>query len=193
MHRNLFDRQEFVWKREVVAIALGAMAGHSFRRARPCRSQCQASSAAHVEIAVSTGSCRMPCRHSGCWLYGCYSVVVSRAFFSRARQAIREGDSAVLAPGGYRVGKRLYVGGLSYDTSDEGLRDHFARIGSVESATVARDRYTGRSRGFGFVEMDTEADAQKAIADLNGQDLDGRRLTVDEAKPRPDSGGRRFD
>lgn len=92
------------------------------------------------------------------------------------------------------MGKRLYVGGLSYDTSDEGLRDYFAQIGGVESATVARDRYTGRSRGFGFVEMDAEADAQKAIAELNGKDLDGRRLTVDEAKPRPEGGGggRRF-
>jgi RNA recognition motif-containing protein len=94
------------------------------------------------------------------------------------------------------VGKRLYVGGLSYDTSDDGLRDHFAQVGPVESATVARDRYTGRSRGFGFVEMDADADAQKAIAELNGKDLDGRRLTVDEARPRPEGGGgggRRYD
>jgi RNA recognition motif-containing protein len=99
------------------------------------------------------------------------------------------------------LGKRLYVGGLSYDTSDDALRDHFAQVGSVESAMVARDRYSGRSRGFGFVEMDGDADAQKAIAELNGKDLDGRRLTVDEAKPRPEGtgggggggGGRRYD
>ncbi|HUF53743.1 MAG TPA: RNA-binding protein [Dehalococcoidia bacterium] len=93
------------------------------------------------------------------------------------------------------MGKRLYVGGLSYDTSDDGLRDHFAQVGEVESAAVARDRYTGRSRGFGFVEMGADGDAQKAIAELNGKDLDGRRLTVDEAKPRPEGsgGGRRDD
>ncbi|MEX0684135.1 MAG: RNA-binding protein [Dehalococcoidia bacterium] len=87
------------------------------------------------------------------------------------------------------MGKRLYVGGLSYDTSDDGLRQHFEQAGSVESAMVARDRYSGRSRGFGFVEMNEESDAQKAIAELNGKDLDGRRLTIDEARPRPEGAG----
>src|SRR3989442_1056785 len=79
------------------------------------------------------------------------------------------------------LAKRLYVGGLSYDTTDESLRAAFEAIGPVESATVARDRYSGRSRGFGFVEMVEEADARTAIQQLSGKALDGRTVTVDEA------------
>lgn len=85
---------------------------------------------------------------------------------------------------------KLYVGGLSYDTSDDGLRDAFAQAGDVTSATVIRDRMTGRSRGFGFVEMATDEAAQAAIRELNGTMLDGRTLTVNEARPQTSGGGR---
>lgn len=86
---------------------------------------------------------------------------------------------------------KLYIGGLSYDTSDEGLRDAFAEVGTVTSATVIRDRMTGRSRGFGFVEMSSDEEAQKAIRELNGKMLDGRTLTVNEARPQGQGGGQR--
>lgn len=85
---------------------------------------------------------------------------------------------------------KLYVGGLSYDTSDESLRDAFAQTGDVTSATVIRDRMTGRSRGFGFVEMATDDEAQNAIRMLNGTMLDGRTVTVNEARPQAAGGGR---
>ncbi len=89
------------------------------------------------------------------------------------------------------MAKKLYVGGLSYDTTDQGLRTFFETIGAVETAAVAVDRYSGRSRGFGFVEMTSNEDARKAIQELNGKTLDGRTLTVDEARPpqaRPGGG-----
>jgi RNA recognition motif-containing protein len=85
---------------------------------------------------------------------------------------------------------KLYVGGLSYDTSDEGLRDAFAQAGTVASATVIRDRMTGRSRGFGFVEMSSDEEAQNAIRQLNGTMLDGRTVTVNEARPQGQGGAR---
>jgi RNA recognition motif-containing protein len=85
--------------------------------------------------------------------------------------------------------RKLYVGGLSYDTTDDGLRSFFEQAGTVDSASVAVDRYSGRSRGFGFVEMSTDAEALKAIQELNGKMLDGRTLTVDEARPPQRSGG----
>ena len=78
---------------------------------------------------------------------------------------------------------KLYVGGISYDSTDDGLRDAFAQAGNVVSAAILKDKITGRSRGFGFVEMATEEDAQKAIEMWNGKELDGRRLTVNEARP----------
>ena len=78
----------------------------------------------------------------------------------------------------------LYVGGLSFDTTDDGLKTFFEQAGTVESASIITDRDSGRSRGFGFVEMATEAEARKAIEDLNGKMLDGRTLTVNEARPR---------
>lgn len=86
------------------------------------------------------------------------------------------------------MAKRIYVGGLSYDTSSDELRSVFEAIGPVVSADVATDRDTGRSRGFGFVEMQEEADATAAIQKLDGTELGGRSLTVNEAKPRADRG-----
>ena len=81
------------------------------------------------------------------------------------------------------MAKKLYVGGLSYNTTEATLRDTFAAIGAVETATIIMDKMTNRSKGFGFVEMATEEEAQKAIAEINGKELDGRTLTVNEAKP----------
>ena len=88
------------------------------------------------------------------------------------------------------MGKKLYVGNLSYDVSSSDLETLLAAHGTVLSAEVIMDRSTGRSKGFGFVEMDSDAGAQAAIKALNGQDQGGRALTVNEAKPRePRSGG----
>jgi RNA recognition motif-containing protein len=87
------------------------------------------------------------------------------------------------------VGKKLYVGNLTYGVSDSILEQLFSQFGTVQSAQVIQDRATGRSKGFGFVEMDTEAQAQAAIDGLHDQEHDGRRLTVNEAKPREDRGG----
>ena len=84
---------------------------------------------------------------------------------------------------------KLYVGNLSFRTTSEDLREAFASVGTVESATVIEDRDTGRSRGFGFVEMGTPEEAAAAIEQFNGKDLGGRNLTVNEAKPRADRGG----
>ena len=83
---------------------------------------------------------------------------------------------------------KLYVGNLSFQTSSEDLRDHFAQAGNVESASVVEDRMTGRSRGFGFVEMSTPEEAAAAIEQLNGKEFGGRNLTVNEARPRTDRG-----
>jgi len=89
-------------------------------------------------------------------------------------------------------GKKLYVGGLPYSVSDTQLEQLFSEHGAVESARVITDRMTGRSKGFGFVEMSSQAEAQAAIDKLNGTDLEGRSLTVNEAKPQAprDGGGR---
>jgi cold-inducible RNA-binding protein len=84
---------------------------------------------------------------------------------------------------------KLYVGNLSFRTTSEDLREAFASAGTVESATVIEDRDTGRSRGFGFVEMATPEEAATAIDQFNGKDFGGRNLTVNEAKPRADRGG----
>ncbi|TSC83311.1 MAG: RNA-binding protein [Parcubacteria group bacterium Gr01-1014_19] len=81
------------------------------------------------------------------------------------------------------MAKKLYVGNLPYSANDESLKETFSAAGSVESANVIMDRMTGRSRGFGFVEMSTDEDAQKAIEMFNGKDMGGRALTVNEAKP----------
>lgn len=87
---------------------------------------------------------------------------------------------------------KLYVGNLSFQTQEEGLRDAFSQYGEVISADIVTDRDTGRSRGFGFVEMSSSEDAQKAIDGLNDTDLDGRNLKVNEARPREDRGPRRY-
>lgn len=87
--------------------------------------------------------------------------------------------------------KKLYVGNLSYNTTDDSLRDLFAEHGEIESVNVVTDRYTGRSRGFAFVEMATDEGAQAAIDAINGKMVDGRELNVAEAKPRPDRDRRR--
>ena len=88
------------------------------------------------------------------------------------------------------MGKKLYVGNLTYDVTDAALEQLFAAHGSVQSAQVIMDRDTGRSKGFGFVEMSNDQEAQNAIAALNGQQHGGRSLTVNEAKPREDRGNR---
>ncbi len=88
------------------------------------------------------------------------------------------------------MAKKLYVGNLSYGTTDSDLQTMFEEFGSVESAQVISDRDTGRSKGFGFVEMGNDQEAQSAIKGLNGKEIDGRALTVNEARPREDRGGR---
>jgi RNA recognition motif-containing protein len=85
---------------------------------------------------------------------------------------------------------KLYVGNLSFNTTNQDLNDLFGEVGQVESANIIEDRETGRSRGFGFVEMANQADGETAIAQLNGKEVDGRQLKVNEAKPQGDRGGR---
>ena len=85
---------------------------------------------------------------------------------------------------------KLYVGNLSFQTSNDDLKQLFSQAGTVESATIVEDRDTGRSRGFGFVEMSTKEEGEAAIAQFNGQEFAGRALTVNEARPREDRGGR---
>jgi cold-inducible RNA-binding protein len=82
------------------------------------------------------------------------------------------------------VATKLFVGSLSWGVNDDQLRDFFASAGTVVSATVIMDRDSGRSKGFGFVEMSSEEEAKKAIDELNGKELDGRPVTVNEARPR---------
>ncbi len=87
------------------------------------------------------------------------------------------------------MGKKLYVGNLSYSVSSSDLEEMFSSYGSVQSAQVISDRESGRSKGFGFVEMGSDDEAQAAIRAMNGQEHDGRPLTVNEARPREDRGG----
>src|SRR5262249_2866956 len=90
------------------------------------------------------------------------------------------------------MGKKLYVGNLTYDVTDSALQQLFEAHGTVQSVQIIMDRDTGRSKGFGFVEMGSDAEAQAAIAALNGKEIEGRSLTVNEARPGPaDGGGRR--
>jgi len=87
------------------------------------------------------------------------------------------------------MGKKLYVGNLSYGIGDSELQRIFEPHGTVQSAQVIMDRDTGRSKGFGFVEMGNDAEAQAAIQALNGSEVEGRALTVNEARPKPEGGG----
>jgi RNA recognition motif-containing protein len=88
------------------------------------------------------------------------------------------------------MASKLYIGGLAYSTTSDGLREFFTQCGNVLSATVITDRFSGQSRGFGFVEMATAEEAQTAISQLNGRELDGRRITVEISNPQaPRSGG----
>ena len=90
------------------------------------------------------------------------------------------------------MSKKLYVGNLGYGVTDTALEQLFAAHGAVQSAQVIMDRDTGRSKGFGFVEMGSDQEAQAAIAALNGTEVDGRSLTVNEARPKTEGGGRGF-
>jgi RNA recognition motif-containing protein len=87
------------------------------------------------------------------------------------------------------MGRKLYVGNLPYETGEADLQDLFARAGSVESVNVMRDQMTGRARGFAFVEMSTDEDAQTAIRELNATSFGGRNLTVNEARPKAERSG----
>jgi RNA recognition motif-containing protein len=87
------------------------------------------------------------------------------------------------------MGRKLYVGNLAYGVSSSDLEQMFSAHGTVQSAQVIADRDSGRSKGFGFVEMSTDQEAQAAIAAMSGKEVDGRQLTVNEAKPREDRGG----
>ena len=89
------------------------------------------------------------------------------------------------------MGRKLYVGNLTYETTASDLETLFGQFGTVQSAQVIADRDTGRSKGFGFVEMGSDQEAQAAIAGLSGKEVHGRSLTVNEAKPREDRGGGR--
>ena len=86
------------------------------------------------------------------------------------------------------MARKLYVGGLSYDTTEDQLTEAFAKFGTVESAKVIKDRYSDRSKGFAFVEMSSNSEAQKAMQGLNGTVLDGRSIRVDHAQERPERG-----
>ncbi len=81
------------------------------------------------------------------------------------------------------MAKKLFVGGLSYETTEDVLKENFSKAGTVDSAVIILDKMSGRSKGFGFVEMSSEEEAQKATEMFNGQEIDGRKITVNEAKP----------
>ncbi len=87
------------------------------------------------------------------------------------------------------MGRKLYVGNLPYSTKQQTLQDAFSQCGTVDSVKVITDRDTGQSKGFGFVEMSSDAEAQKAIQELNGSSLDGREITVNEARPQQKRSG----
>lgn len=90
------------------------------------------------------------------------------------------------------MAKKLYVGGLSYDTTEDTLKDAFSKAGAVESAVIIMDKMSGRSKGFGFVEMASDEEAEKAMEMWNGKELDGRAIKVNEARPMEDRPPRRF-
>lgn len=82
------------------------------------------------------------------------------------------------------MAKRLFVGSIAWSTTDAGLKKHFEQAGAVESATVIMDKMSGRSKGFGFVEMGSDSEAEQAVSRLNGSELDGRKIVVSEARPK---------
>lgn len=84
---------------------------------------------------------------------------------------------------------KLYVGNLSYEISEPELKEMFEQFGTVESASIIKDKFSGQSKGFGFIEMDSQTEAQSAIEALNGKDVRGRSIIVNEARPRPEGGG----
>jgi RNA recognition motif-containing protein len=98
----------------------------------------------------------------------------------------RSNDRAIMV--GDRMGRRLYVGNLPYSATEDQLTELFSRAGKVDNVRVMRDMATGRARGFAFVEMATDEDAQKAIAEFHEHKLDGRALVVNEARPKPEGG-----
>jgi len=87
------------------------------------------------------------------------------------------------------MGSRLYVGNLPYSATEDQLTEMFSRVGKVDNVRVMRDMATGRARGFAFVEMGSDEDAQKAIAEFHAQQMEGRALVVNEARPKPEGGG----
>lgn len=87
------------------------------------------------------------------------------------------------------MANKLFVGGLSWDTTDDSLRNFFAQVGTVVSASVISDKFTGRSRGFGFVEMSTDEETERAKTELNGKELDGRTIAVNDARPQEQRSG----
>src|SRR5207249_3345245 len=111
-----------------------------------------------------------------------------RSWLRRAALRAAASRGSFLVRTGVRMGKKLYVGNLSYSVTDSDLLKMFEPHGTVESAQVIMDRDTGRSKGFGFVEMKSDQEAQAAIAALNGQDSGGRALTVNEARPKTEGG-----
>ena len=82
------------------------------------------------------------------------------------------------------MSNKLFVGGISWDTTEEGLKKFFEQVGTVTEAKIITDKFSGKSKGFGFVTMGSEEEAKKAITELNGKELDGRKLTIDEARPQ---------
>jgi len=90
------------------------------------------------------------------------------------------------------MANKLYVGGLSYDTTEDTLKEYFSAAGTVQSVTVIKDKFSGKSKGFGFVEMARDEEAQKAIEMFNGQEFEGRTLKVNEARPMEDRPRRTF-
>ncbi len=118
-----------------------------------------------------------------------FIVIVPRTeFWSRMFLRVRPEESYLFEENTLNI----FVGNLSFNTTNEGLQAAFAQYGAVDSAQVIMDRQTGRSRGFGFVEMPDDGEAQAAISAMNGADLDGRPLTVNEARPRAPRNDRRW-
>src|SRR5262249_51336460 len=126
---------------------------------------------------------------SGCALLPCLLLPHVAWCFRSRRRPTEERDVPVSFSGRPTMGRKLYVGNLTYDVTDAALEAMFAPHGTVQSAQIIMDRDTGRSKGFGFVEMSSDQEAQNAIQALNGQQVGGRALTVNEARPREERRG----